>query len=82
MGLTAEAVAKEYKVSREDQDEFSFHSHQKAINAIKRVFSNLEFFRSMSKRYIWMKKERNKKKLYSGYRRGTKSGYVLKLLQS
>ena len=34
MGLTAEAVAKEYKVSREDQDEFSFHSHKKAINAI------------------------------------------------
>lgn len=35
MGLTAEAVAKEYKVSREDQDEFSFQSHQKAIAAIK-----------------------------------------------
>lgn len=35
MGLTAEAVAKEYKVSREDQDEFSYQSHQKAINAIK-----------------------------------------------
>ncbi len=35
MGLTAEAVAKEYKVTREAQDEFSFHSHQKAINAIK-----------------------------------------------
>ena len=35
MGLTAEAVAKEYKVSREDQDEFSFHSHQKAVSAIK-----------------------------------------------
>src|SRR6185436_12548505 len=35
MGLTAEAVAKEYKVNREDQDEFSYHSHQKAINAIK-----------------------------------------------
>jgi len=34
MGLTAEAVAKEYKVSREDQDEFSYHSHQKAIKAI------------------------------------------------
>ncbi|HEX6193469.1 MAG TPA: thiolase family protein, partial [Chitinophagaceae bacterium] len=32
--LTAEAVAKEYKVSREDQDEFSYQSHQKAINAI------------------------------------------------
>lgn len=35
MGLTAEAVAKEYNVSREDQDLFSFHSHQKAIKAIK-----------------------------------------------
>lgn len=35
MGLTAEAVAKQYNVSREDQDEFSYHSHQKALNAIK-----------------------------------------------
>lgn len=35
MGLTAEAVAKEYNVNREDQDQFSYHSHQKAINAIK-----------------------------------------------
>jgi len=35
MGLTAEAVAKEFNVGREAQDEFSFNSHQKAINAIK-----------------------------------------------
>lgn len=35
MGLTAEAVAKEYQVSREDQDEFAFQSHQKAIKAIE-----------------------------------------------
>jgi acetyl-CoA acyltransferase len=35
MGLTAEAVAKEYQVTREQQDEFSFYSHQKALNAIK-----------------------------------------------
>ncbi|MBC7902734.1 MAG: acetyl-CoA C-acyltransferase [Gemmatimonadaceae bacterium] len=35
MGLTAEAVAKEYGVSREDQDEFSYNSHQKAMAAIK-----------------------------------------------
>lgn len=33
MGLTAEAVAREYKVSREDQDEFAFQSHQKALKA-------------------------------------------------
>jgi acetyl-CoA acyltransferase len=35
MGLTAEEVAKQYKVSREDQDEFSYNSHQKAIKAIQ-----------------------------------------------
>jgi acetyl-CoA acyltransferase len=35
MGLTAEAVAKEYSVSREAQDEFSYHSHQKAMAAIQ-----------------------------------------------
>src|SRR5688500_13623769 len=34
MGLTAEAVAKEFKVSREDQDEFSYYSHLKAGKAI------------------------------------------------
>lgn len=38
MGLTAEAVAKEYKVSREDQDEFSYNSHKKALNAITNGF--------------------------------------------
>ena len=33
MGLTAEAVANEFKVSREDQDQFAFESHQKALKA-------------------------------------------------
>ncbi len=36
MGLTAEAVANQFKVSREDQDAFAFASHQKAINAIEK----------------------------------------------
>lgn len=35
MGLTAEAVAKEYHISREDQDAFSYASHQKALKAIE-----------------------------------------------
>jgi acetyl-CoA acyltransferase len=34
MGLTAEAVASQYKVSREDQDEFSYQSHVKSLNAL------------------------------------------------
>lgn len=33
MGLTAEAVAKQFNIAREDQDEFAFHSHQKALKA-------------------------------------------------
>jgi acetyl-CoA acyltransferase len=35
MGLTAEAVANEYNVSREDQDAFALASHQKAKAAIE-----------------------------------------------
>ena len=34
MGNTAEAVAQEYKVSREDQDEFAYNSHMKALKAL------------------------------------------------
>lgn len=35
MGLTAEAVAEKYKVTREDQDEFGYQSHMKALQAIE-----------------------------------------------
>lgn len=35
MGNTAEAVANKYNVSREDQDEFAYHSHMKALKALE-----------------------------------------------
>ncbi|APC91078.1 MULTISPECIES: acetyl-CoA C-acyltransferase [Francisella] len=35
MGITAEMVAKDWDVSRKDQDAFALESHQKAINAIE-----------------------------------------------
>lgn len=35
MGLTAENVSKDYKVSREEQDQFSLASHQKSTKAIE-----------------------------------------------
>ncbi|HMR81835.1 MAG TPA: acetyl-CoA C-acyltransferase [Niabella sp.] len=38
MGLTAEAVAKDFNISREAQDEFSYNSHQKAIEAISKGY--------------------------------------------
>ncbi|WP_304143668.1 acetyl-CoA C-acyltransferase [Mesoflavibacter zeaxanthinifaciens] len=34
MGNTAEAVANQFKVSREDQDEFAYNSHMKALKAL------------------------------------------------
>ncbi len=34
MGYTAEEVAKQYKITREEQDQFAFESHQKALKAI------------------------------------------------
>ena len=38
MGLTAEAVAKEFNVSREDQDQFALRSHQRAMVAIQQGY--------------------------------------------
>src|SRR5690606_40566652 len=35
MGHTAENVSEKYKVSREDQDEFSYRSHQRALAALE-----------------------------------------------
>ena len=35
MGLTAEAVAKDFSISRENQDVFALHSHEKALKAIQ-----------------------------------------------
>jgi acetyl-CoA acyltransferase len=42
MGLTAENVATEYKVSREDQDQFAYNSHRKAVEAQKKGLFNEE----------------------------------------
>ena len=41
MGLTAEEVALKYGITREEADEFSFHSHQKALSALEKgLFKN------------------------------------------
>ena len=38
MGVTGELVAEKYKITREEQDRFSFESHQKAVRARKSCF--------------------------------------------
>jgi acetyl-CoA acetyltransferases len=63
MGLTAEAVAKEYHVTREDQDAFSYQSHQKAIQAIENgYFKNGILPITVEEVYL---DEKNKKKTRS-----------------
>jgi len=42
MGITAENVADQWKVSREAQDEFAYNSHQRAMNAINNGYFNDE----------------------------------------
>ena len=38
MGHTGEVVAEKYKIGREEQDQFAFESHQKAVTALKSCF--------------------------------------------
>jgi acetyl-CoA acyltransferase len=62
MGLTAEAVAKEYKISREEQDQFSFDSHQKAIAAIQQGhFKNGILPITIEEVYLDQKRKRQKR---------------------
>jgi acetyl-CoA acyltransferase len=62
MGLTAEAVAKEYNITREAQDEFSYQSHQKAINAIQNgYFKNGILPISIEEVYLDAKGKRQKR---------------------
>ena len=62
MGLTAEAVAKEYGVAREEQDEFSFQSHQKALAAIEKgYFKNGILPITVEEIYLDQKRKRQKR---------------------
>lgn len=62
MGLTAEAVAKEYNISREEQDQFSFDSHQRAIAAIQQGhFKNGILPITIEEVYLDQKRKRQKR---------------------
>lgn len=66
MGLTAEQVAKEYNVSREDQDTFAYHSHSKAIKAIENnLFSDEIVPVTVTENYIGTNCGKKKTKTYT-----------------
>lgn len=81
MGLTAEAVAKEFNVSREDQDEFSYHSHLKAINAIKNGhFKSGILPIKVEQVYVDEKGKRNKKEYVMDTDEGPRADTSLEVL--
>jgi len=65
MGLTAEAVAKEYNINREDQDAFSYQSHMKAVNALKNGLFKDEIVPFLVKETYLDANEKKKTKEYS-----------------
>ena len=62
MGLTAEELAKDFKISREDQDLFSLKSHQKAVNAINNGYFKEQIVPiEVEQVYVEGNKRKNKK---------------------
>jgi len=84
MGLTAEAVADQFGVSREDQDEFSYGSHEKALRAIDEGLFNEEIVPVAVEEIFVDGSGKRKKKEYTvsvdeGPRRGTSVEALAKL---
>ena len=84
MGNTAEAVANQFKVSREDQDEFAFNSHMKALKAqVENRFQDQIVPITVNQTYL----DKNRKKVSKSYtvtkdegpRKGTSKEALAKL---
>ena len=75
MGLTSEMVAKEYKISREQQDEFAVNSVNKALSAIKEGKFKKEIVPfSINENYFTNGKMESRQKVFDtdeGPRKGT-----------
>lgn len=83
MGITAEAVARKYKVSREDADAFSFRSHQLAAQAIDSGKFKEEIV-PIDVTEIWVENDKRKEKTFTvtedeGVRRDTSLEGLAKL---
>ena len=81
MGLTAEAVAKEFQVSREEQDAFSYGSHQKALKAIAGgVFKNGILPMTVEEVYLDEKGKKQKKSFVVDTDEGPRADTSLEVL--
>lgn len=65
MGLTAEAVAAQYNVSREDQDAFAYRSHQRALQAIEKGYFDSEIVPLEVKEIYLDEREKRQERTYT-----------------
>lgn len=75
MGLTAEAVAAKYNITRQAQDEFSYNSHMKAINAIDKGYFKDQIV-PINVKEVWVEDDKRKERDFvvdtdEGIRRST-----------
>lgn len=85
MGITAEQVANDFNVSREDQDEFAYNSHMKALNAIKEGYFKDQIVPvEVEEKYFDSEEEKTKSQKFTvdtdeGPRKGTSVEALAKL---
>lgn len=83
MGLTAEAVAKKYEITREDQDEFALRSHQRAAKALDEGYFKSQIV-PINVKEVYVENDEKKERTFTidtdeGVRRDTSMGALSKL---
>lgn len=81
MGLTAEAVAEEFKISREQQDQFAYDSHNKALNALDKGLFEKEIVPvNVNQVYLDDKEQRQERSLIAKIDEGPRKGTNIEAL--
>ena len=81
MGLTAEAVAEEFKISREQQDQFAYESHNKALNALDKGLFEKEIVPiNVNQVYLDDQEQRKERSLIAKIDEGPRKGTNIEAL--
>ncbi|MDC0204636.1 acetyl-CoA C-acyltransferase [Flavobacteriales bacterium] len=81
MGLTAEAVAEKWNISREEQDEYALNSHKKALNAIEKgYFKNGIVPITIKKTYLDKNEKRKEREYVVDTDEGPRKGGTIEAL--
>ena len=81
MGLTAEAVAEEFKISREQQDQFAYESHNKALNALDKGLFEKEIVPiNVNQVYLDAQEQRQERSLIAKIDEGPRKGTNIEAL--